>query len=278
VDWDATNDTRQRYEQELIDAQNAYDEAVRIIDLLELEQQIAQGNLDAAKASLEAAQRAYDRIKDGPNANDVTVLEARIAAAQAALDATRLTAPFDGTITEINLKPADRVAPGTATIRLDNLTRLEVDVQVSEVDINRIQVGQPVTLSFDAILDKEYHGSVNEVARVGTVVQGVVQFNVTVELTDADEDVRPGMTAAVNIVVEQLDNVLLVPNRAVRLVDGERVVYILQDQQLEMVQITLGATSDTESEVIEGNLRAGDLIVLNPPQNYETSGPPFMGG
>jgi HlyD family secretion protein len=277
-DWDATNETRQRYEQELIDAQNAYDEAVRIVELLEMEQQVAQANLDAAHAALESAQRAYDRIKDGPNANDVTVLEARIAAAQAALDTTQLTAPFDGTVTEVNLKPADRVVPGTAAIRIDNLTRLEVDVQVSEIDINRIQIGQPVSLSFDAILDKEYHGTVREVARVGNVLQGVVQFNVTVELTDADEDVRPGMTAAVNIVVEQLDNVLLVPNRAVRLVDGQRVVYILKDQQLKAVEITLGATSDTESEIIAGDLRAGDIIVLNPPQNYETSGPPFMGG
>ena len=277
-DWDATNETRQRYEQELIDAQNAYDEAVRIVELLELEQQVAQANLDAAQASLDAAQRAYDRVKDGPNADDVSVLETRIAAAQATLDTTRLIAPFEGTITEINLKPADRVAPGTAAFRLDDLSSLEVDVQVSEIDINRIKIGQPVTLSFDAILDQEYHGSVIEVARVGNVVQGVVQFNVTVELTDADETVRPGMTAAVNIVVEQLDNVLLVPNRAVRLVDGQRVVYILQDQQLEAVQITLGATSDTASEVIAGDLRAGDLIVLNPPQNYETNGPPFMGG
>ena len=277
ADWDPTNETRQRYEQELIDAQNAYDEAVRIVELLELEQQVAQANLDAAKASLKSAQRAYERVKDGPNEDDVTVLDTRIAAAQAALDTTQLTAPFAGTITEIYLQPADRVAPGTTAFRLDNLSQLEVDVQVSEVDVNRIQTGQLVTLSFDAILDKEYHGTVVEVARVGTVVQGVVQFNVTVELTDADEDVRPGMTAAVNIVVEQLDDVLLVPNRAVRLVDGKRVVYILQDQTLETIQITLGATSDTESEVIAGDLRVGDLIVLNPPQYYESSGPPFMG-
>ncbi len=278
VDWDPTNETRQRYEQELIDAQNAYDEAVRIVNLLEMEQQVAQASLDGANASLEAAQRTYDRIKDGPNADDVTVLETRIAAAQAALDLTQLTAPFDGTVTEVNLKPADRAAPGTAAIRIDKLSQLEVDVQVSEIDINRIQIGQPVSLSFDAILEKEYHGTVSQVARVGNVVQGVVQFNVTVELTDADENVRPGMTAAVNIIVEQLDNVLLVPNRAVRLVDGQRVVYILKNQQLESVEITLGATSDTESEVISGDLRAGDLIVLNPPQYYETSGSPFMGG
>jgi HlyD family secretion protein len=278
VDWDPTNETRQRYEQELIDAQNAYDEAVRIVDLFELEEQTAQANLEAAKASLQTAQRAYDRIKDGPNADDVKVLETRIAAAQATIDTTQLSAPFAGTITEIYLKPADRVTPGMTAMRIDNLSRLEVDVQVSEVDINRIEIGQEVSLSFDAILDKEYHGTVSEVAQVGTVVQGVVQFNVTVVLMDADEDVRPGMTAAVNIIVEQLDGVLLVPNRAVRLVDGKRVVYILKDQQLEAVQITLGATSDTESEVIEGDLNVGDLIVLNPPQNYESSGPPFMGG
>jgi HlyD family secretion protein len=277
-DWDSTNDTRQRYEQEVIDAQNAYDEAVRVVDLLQLEQQVAQANLDSAHAALEAAQRAYERIKDGPNTDDVTVLETRIAASQAALDLTQLSAPFAGTVTEVNIKTADRVAPGSAAIRIDNLSQLEVDVQVSEVDINRIQIGQPVNLSFDAILDNEYHGTVTGVARVGNVLQGVVQFNVTVELTDPDEDVRPGMTAAVNIIVEQLDDVLLVPNRAVRLVDGKRVVYILQDQKLETVQITLGATSDTESEVVDGELRAGDLIVLNPPQYYETGGPPFMGG
>lgn len=277
-DWDASNETRQDYEQELIDAQNAYDEAVRTVDLLELEAEVAQANLDAANAALAAAQRVYDRVKDGPNADDVTVLESRIAAAQAALDLTQLTAPFAATVTEVNLKPADRVAPGTLAIRLDDLSRLVVDVQVSEVDINRIEMGQNVNLTFDAILDKEYHGTVTEVAQVGSVVQGIVQFNVSVELTDADEDVRPGMTAGVNIIVEQLDNVLLVPNRAVRLVDGQRVVYILQNEQLEMIEITLGASSDTESEVVDGELQSGDLIVLNPPQNYEAGGPPFMGG
>jgi HlyD family secretion protein len=277
ADWDPTNETRQRYEQELIDAQNAYDEAVRIVDLLELEAEIAQANLDAARAALASAQRTYDQIKDGPNPDDVAVLEARIAAAQATLELAQLSAPFAGTITEVNIKPADRVAPGTTAIRMDDLSRLIVDVQVSEVDINRIQIGQSVYLSFDAILDKEYQGVVTQVAQVGTVVQGIVQFNVSVELTDADEDVRPGMTAAVNIIVEQLDNVLLVPNRAVRLVNGERVVYILQGQQLESVSITLGASSDTESEVVDGELSAGDQIVLNPPQNYEAGGPPFMG-
>ncbi len=92
-----------------------------------------------------------------------------------------------------------------------------MDVQVSEVDINSVKVGQPVTLSFDAIVGKEYSGEVVEVAQAGASSQGVVSFTVTVELTDADESVKPGMTAAVNIVVQEIKDAILVPNRAVRL-------------------------------------------------------------
>jgi len=150
------------------------------------------------------------------------------------------------------------------------------------VDINSIEVNQPVNMSFDAIMDKQYNGVVNQVPLVGDVVAGVVQFNVLVELTDADEYVKPGMTSAVNIVVDQITNALLVPNSAVRVVDGQRVVYILKDNQLQEVEVTLGASSDTHSQVIDGNLQVGDEIVLNPPQDFFNSssgGPPFgMGG
>jgi HlyD family secretion protein len=77
------------------------------------------------------------------------------------------------------------------------------------------------------------------------------------------------MTAAINIIVERLQDVLLVPNRAVRVKDGQRVVYILKNGIPEPVSITLGASSETDSEVVEGELQAGDRIVLNPPENFE---------
>ncbi|MFN2145173.1 MAG: hypothetical protein ACK2T7_07450, partial [Anaerolineales bacterium] len=113
------------------------------------------------------------------------------------------------------------------------------------------------------------------VSPVGNVVAGVVNFKVSIELLDADELVKPGMTAAVNIVVSQLEDVLLVPNRAVRVQDGDRVVYVLRGGQLEMVQIELGSSADLYSEVVGGDLEAGDLIVLNPPANFMTmDGPP----
>jgi len=82
----------------------------------------------------------------------------------------------------------------------------------------------------------------------------------------------------VNIVVSQLEEVLLVPNRAVRALEGVRVVYILKDGALHPVEITLGASSETMSEVIAGELKAGDQIVLNPPTVFEQNGPPpFVG-
>lgn len=226
------------------------------------------------EAQLADAQREYERVKDGPDPDDITVAEARIAAAQATLNLARIVAPFDGTITAVESKPGDQVTAGTLAFRLDDLSRQLVDVQVSEVDINRIQEGQPVTLIFDAILNKVYNGVVSEVSPVGTTTQGTVDFNVTVELTDADNAVRPGMTAAVNMVVDQLEDVLLVPNRAVRALEGERVVYVLRDGSPQPVEITLGASSDEMSQVLEGELNIGDQIVLNPPTVFDQNGPP----
>jgi HlyD family secretion protein len=277
-DWDPSNSTRKTYEQRLTDAQISYDEAVRKVNELELQHQTAQVNLDAANAALMDAQRTYDRVKDGPNPDDISILQTRITADQATLDMAKLTAPFAGTITEVDVKPGDQVSPASIAFRLDNLDSLLVDLQVSEVDINSIQVGQPVDLSFDAILDKQYKGVVSQVAPVGDVIQGVVEFDVTVELIDADQNVKPGMTAAVNIVVDQITDALLVPNRAVRVVDGQRVVYILSNNQLKSVNVTLGASSDSESQVTDGDLRLGDQIVLNPPQDLFSTGGPFGPG
>jgi multidrug efflux pump subunit AcrA (membrane-fusion protein) len=89
-------------------------------------------------------------------------------------------------------------------------------------------------------------------------------------LTDADKNVKPGMTAAVTITVKQVNDVLLVPSRAVRLVNNQLVVYILNNGQAQEVNVTLGASSDTMSEVVSSNLKAGDIIILNPPSNLFT--------
>jgi HlyD family secretion protein len=234
--------------------------------------QKAKENMDLAEAKVNDAQRTYDLLKGG-NANEVLAAQARVDAAKATLNLSRVIAPFDGTVTESDPLPGDQVTAGQTSFRLDDLARLLVDVSVSEVDINNVNVDQPVTLSFDAILGKIYNGKVVEVARVGTEEQGVVNFKVTVQLTDADEQVKPGMTAAVNITVDEVKDALLVPNRAVRLVDGDRVVYILVDGKPVKKAINLGVSSDTMSVVTSGEVKEGDLVVLNPPAEFTPGGP-----
>jgi HlyD family secretion protein len=272
-DWDEENEKRKSFQQALDDAQNAYDEAQRTVELLQLEKEQALANLAAVQAQLEDAQRQYERVKDGPNPDDVAALEARVAAAQTTLDLAKLETPFSGTVTEVDILVGDQVSPGSPAFRIDDLSHLLVDVRVSEVDINRVQLNQEVNLTFDAVLGKEYHGIVTKVSPIGSAAQGVVEFTVTVELTDADEDVKSGMTAAVNIIVEELKNVLVVPNRAVRIRDGQRVVYIQENDQLNPVNISLGASSDTMSQVLDGGLQIGDVVALNPPQVFDSENP-----
>jgi len=250
-----------------------------------------------AEARLAEAQRTYDEIKDGPSAEELAAAEARVAAAQATLDAVRITAPFDGVITMVENKPGDQINAGMQAFRIDDLSHILVDLGVSEVDINQVEIGQPVVLTFDAIIGKEYHGKVVEAGLVGVQNQGVVNFNVTIEMTDADADVLPGMTCAVGIVTSQIDDALLVPTEAIRTVNGQLVVYVLGAPAAQptpadpeatqegfgpmgmggggaavpagtrMVEITLGATSFTYCQVTGGDLKVGDIVILNPPDS-----------
>lgn len=231
----------------------------------ELEREEARTAVEVAKANLEDAERELAQLQNGKNADDIAAAQARVAAAQATLNLSKIQAPFNGTITQTDPLPGDKVSTGSFAFRLDDLSRLLIDVEISEVDINAIVAGQAVTVNFDAIQDTTYSGTIIEVGRVASSSGGAVNFNVTVALTDADEFVRPGMTAAVTILTREQTDVLMVPNRAVRMVDGQRVVYILKDGNLQTVEVHLGASSDMYSEVVGGELQEGDQIVINPP-------------
>jgi len=234
----------------------------------------AENDLALKTSQLEDAQQEFDRLNNG-NTEDIAAAQARVDAAQATLNLARVISPFAGTVTESYPLPGDQISAGATAFRLDDLTSLLVEVEVSEVDINSVEIGQPVTLTFDAILGKEYHGEVVNVAQVGTSAQGVVNFKVTVEMIDADEDVKPSMTAAATITINELQDVLLVPNRATRLVDGSRVVYLLVDDQPVPTEVSLGTSSDTMSVLVDGDVKEGDIIILNP--SSESQGGPGVG-
>ncbi len=229
--------------------------------------------LDQAKAQLLTAKQAWEKVKDGPNADDIQAAQVRVDIAQATLDLMRLTAPFAGTITQVDSKPGDLVNPNTAAFQIDDLSRLLVDVDISEVDINQVQIGQAVSLTFDAIPGQDYSGVVTDIASFGSTKDGAVTFTVTVEIQDPSSEIKPGMTAAINVTVSQLDDVLLAPSRAVRTVDNKRVVYVLKNNIPMPVEITLGASANNYSQITSGDLKVGDLIILNPPANLPQMGP-----
>lgn len=242
-------------------------------------------DIELAQAKVNDAQEALDQAKAGPSEDDLAVAQTRVTLAQAALEQSMLTAPFNGTITEISVMTGDMVSPGQTAFRLDDLSKLFVDLDVSEIDIAQIQVGQAVQVTFDAIPEKEYAGVVSSIGLVGTVAQSVVYFPVTVQLTDADAAVKPGMTAVANVIISQVEDVLQLPNRAIQSNEGERFVYVLRNNASEKVVIKVGMVSDTASEVLSDDLKEGDVILLGTPTTTNSSsfgpgsgGGPFGGG
>ena len=215
-----------------------------------------------AEASLADAQREWERVKDGPSEADLAAAQADIDAAQAELNDAYLLAPFAGTITKVDVSTGDLVSAGDAAFRIDDLSSIFIDIQISEVDLASLRVGQKATLEFDAIADKQYTGELSEIGMIGTNSQGVVNYPATVRVTDADEDVLPGMTASVTIVLEQRDDIMQVPNKAIRTSNGQQSVVVLFEGEQITVPVAVGLVGDTMSEITSSQLQEGDVVVI----------------
>ena len=205
------------------------------------------------------------KIKDGPDPDQKEQLDIQLEIVNKRLDSLELEAPFDGTLTEIFTEPGDQVAAGMQALRLSDLSHLYVDVPVSEVDIPFVKVGQTVDLVFDAYFEQTFSGHVTSVSPLGEARTGVVNFNVTVELDDGFDQIKPGMTAGVSIQVEQKENVFAVPSEALATLNGKDVVYVLRNNVPEAVEVKIGGYSDSKVEILEATIDEGELIVLNPP-------------
>ena len=276
VDLEGKYDGSSSMRDRISEAKTARDTALANYDYCSLEREpseIAEADSKIAKAeaNLAIAQDHLNTLKENnPDPDEVAAIEAQIAAVEATANSTFIEAPFAGTVTQVNVLPGDQVTSGISAFRMDDLSELLVDVNISEVDINRLQVGQSAELSFDSAYGLDYEGTVSKIASVGTNNQGVVEFTVTISLNNPDENIKPGMSAVVNIVVDEFEDALLIPNQAIRVVDGQRVVYILKnDGSLQEVPVTIGITSSSHSQVLNGDLKEGDKVVLDPPENYD---------
>jgi len=158
----------------------------------------AENDLALKKATLDNAQRTYDSLKDGPNAEQLPVLEARLAAAKAAVAAFTVTAPFDGVVAEMNAKVGSTINAGeVAVVIADTSKWIVITTDVTEIDVVKLSEGQAATVTLDAIPDVDLNGEILLIGQNYSENQGDVVYKVTVLLTDTDPAMRWGMTAAV---------------------------------------------------------------------------------
>ena len=224
----------------------------------------AKSALALAQSRLAVAQASYDAFMKGPDAATIASVQANITLLQSTLDQQYVRAPMDGVITAVSAQSDDLVNSGTLAFRIDNMSSLYIDLQVTDDVVNAMQVGQAVQFTFDAVLDQTFTGKVTDIGEVGAFSNGFADYTVTVVLQNPGSSVRPGMTAAAYIVLKQASDVLLVPNHSIVTQGSEKVIYVLADDQVSPVTVTVGLASDTQTEITSTNLQAGDLVVTNP--------------
>lgn len=158
----------------------------------------AQNDLALKTAKMEELQRAYDRMKDGVDKEQLALLEARLHAAKAMLASFSVTAPFDGVVADLNAKVGSTVAAGQPAFTIADFSSWVIKTtDVTEIDVVSLSEGQPVMVMFDAFPEASLPGSVDSIARTFTQDQGSIVYEVTVILEDANPEMRWGMTADV---------------------------------------------------------------------------------
>ena len=161
------------------------------------------GTLDAAQAGVAQAEANLDRLESGPQTSDLAMAQAQVAAAQATLDLAQLnldqatlTAPFAGTVAAVNLKPGEAPSVTETPVVLADFSSFHVDVAVDEIDVSRLAVGQPVTLTLDALPGLALPGLVESIDPLATARSAVTSYEVRVTATASDPRVRSGMSTS----------------------------------------------------------------------------------
>ena len=188
-------------------AQAQIDSAKEQVVVAETQIPAAEAGVQAAKAQLARAQAALDALETGATTEDKAVAEARIesakagqASVEAQLHQTQITAPFGGQVGTIFIRTGELATPGAPVLMLGDTSRMRVETtDLRETDVTRIEVGMPVEVTFDAVPDRAFKGTIVRIAPMSTVEQGSTNYTVIVEVEDLDPSLLWGMTAFVNI-------------------------------------------------------------------------------
>ena len=187
---------------------------------------------------------------------------------------TKIIAPVDGTVIsrEIDLGSpvaASFQAPELFTIAQD-LTKMQIEVSVSEADIGKVEEGPDGTYTLDGYPDSTFKGKVTQVRLSPTTESNVVTYTVIVDVNNEDLKLKPGMTANVSIITDKSENVLCVPNMALKFtpdINGPKYknqgIWILEKNKPKRIEIETGANNDSSTEVISDALNEGTEVIMS---------------
>lgn len=257
-------------------------------ELETLRNQPTAADLAAAEAQVASAAAQFETLLIGASETELQEAQIEVEKAQLELEEAQenlaqaqLLASIDGTVLTVEVNEGQKAAAGTTALTMADLTALKLTVNVAEVDISKIQLGQPAEVTIDALPEQVFNGLVTQIAPTSDSEQGVVNYPVTVQLIDTDlSGVRPGMTAVATLLDEDAADGWLVPTSAVIERNGNTMVLVLRDGQPQPVRVTkVGAQGDWT--IVESpELQAGDEAVgtVSSFLNQAEGGNNFRGG
>jgi HlyD family secretion protein len=278
----------------------------------------AQANVEKAEAALVDARRILERNKqlfsrnliaksdlDTSETNELSAA-AQVKAAKAQVEQTRaalkvaetnlrytnIVSPVDGMVISRNVDVGQTVAASFQTPTLFNiardLSRMQIDTNVDEADIGAVRVRQPVTFTVDAYPDNTFKGTVSVIRNAPITVQNVVTYDVIVTIQNPDLILKPGMTANVSIITATKQDVLKIPNAALRFRMPEKVprsperkgiaVWVLENNIPKRVGISLGISDGNNTEIITDKLKEGDAVIVSSTESKNNSQGNILGG
>ena len=245
-------------------------------DLPEATLVYAQARLTAAEAKLDAMIMSYDTEEVAIKKMEVELAEQSLELKQQSLEQIKqsleqarknlneatLTAPFDGVVASVYADEGDTVLTTTVIIHLIDLTTMELQVEVDEIDIPGVEVGQRVIIEVDALLDLPFEGEVTFISSLAKEEAGVVLYEVTISFGAPEgSGLRVGMSTTADIVIDERSNVLLVPDRAIKQdSEGNSVVEVMVGKEVQERPAVIGISDGLDTEIVDG-LNEGEVVV-----------------
>ncbi|NLI91770.1 MAG: efflux RND transporter periplasmic adaptor subunit [Peptococcaceae bacterium] len=253
-----------KYVNEVEIAQANLQEAVNDMEKIQLEY-IPMKELTEAYAKIDIDSKKLDLDKSNAKIQEA---QSNLRKAEDSLSDTVLKSPINGTIVQINGKVGELVSSSNndsgKPFAIVSEDQVKVVAKVLEQDIGEVSIGQKVEVVTEAFPNEKFGGKVTKIAYLPTTdSNGIVAYLVEVQLDQPKENLRNGMTCTVSFILKEVKDVILIPNKAVSIVDGKQVVQMLSEKgDVAKREVKAGFTDGSNVEIKEG-LQAGDIVLLS---------------